>query len=637
MAWFMTLMLGLPRIAKRGVVLMLDAGLCVFTVWLAYYLRLGEFVVLSEGTFWPIAVSICLALSIFTFSGLYRFIFRYSGSIDLVLIARVSGVYGLLYSSIFTMIGVQGVPRTIGLIQPILLLVSIVGSRVLAGAWLDNKHPNINNSQHTVKRNVLIYGVGSAGLQMAASIAGSNDINLIGFIDDDTRLRGGIINGKVIYSPLELPNLVKRHAVREVYLTIPGISRTDRNAILSRMQTLCVATRTLPTFKELTQGAFTLSDLSDLDVDDLIGRDSVAPNDLLMRANIQGKVVLVTGAGGSIGSELCRQILRLNPFVLLLVERSEYSLYAIHQKLEQELSGREIRLLPLLACVRDGNRVDEIIGTWHPDTVYHAAAYKHVPLVEHNLLEGIKNNVFGTLRVCEASLKYGVRNFVLVSTDKAVRPSNLMGASKRLAEMLLQAMATIESTTKFSMVRFGNVLDSSGSVVPKFKEQIRTGGPVTLTHEDITRYFMTITEAAELVIQAGAMAEGGDVFVLDMGHPIKIKDLAQRMIALSGKTLRDDRNPDGEIAIEVVGLRPGEKLYEELLIGNSPQATLHPKIMRAQEAFTPWLDLQRVLNTLQSAVDRSDFVAAKTLMEGLVTGYTPDSQTVDWVYLERQC
>jgi len=400
-----------------------------------------------------------------------------------------------------------------------------------------------------------------------------------------------------------------------------------------------VAVRTLPGLSDIATGKVSLSDLRDLDIDDLLGREPVAPNQILMTKNIHNKVVLVTGAGGSIGSELCRQILSVGSVKLLLVELSEYALYTIHQELEEKLksSGDDklTVLVPLLASAQDTERMNEIMSTWHPDTVYHAAAYKHVPLVEHNPAEGVKNNVFGTLCTAQAAADHGVSDFVLVSTDKAVRPTNVMGASKRLAEMVLQAMAATNTKTKFSMVRFGNVLGSSGSVVPRFRQQIRDGGPITLTHPEITRYFMTIPEAAQLVIQAAAMSKGGDVFVLDMGEPVKIIDLARRIVELSGLTIKDETNPNGEIEIDVIGLRPGEKLYEELLIGENPKTTQHPRIIRASEEFIPWSIFEEKLHILKMALDINDVSVIRKMISELVSGYTPNQEIVDWVYLEQ--
>jgi FlaA1/EpsC-like NDP-sugar epimerase len=403
---------------------------------------------------------------------------------------------------------------------------------------------------------------------------------------------------------------------------------------------------------DIATGKVSVSDLRELDIDDLLGREPVQPNHLLMMKNVKDKVVLVTGAGGSIGSELCRQILKVGPAKLLLIEQSEFALYAIHQELEEKaaalsaltssemtVSGATV-LVPLLASTQDELRMRDIMSTWRPDTVYHSAAYKHVPLVEHNPAEGIKNNVLGTLRTAQAAAEMGVTDFVLISTDKAVRPTNIMGASKRLAEMVLQALAAkgaaTQLSTKFSIVRFGNVLGSSGSVVPRFRQQIRDGGPVTLTHADITRYFMTIPEAAQLVIQAGAMAKGGDVFVLDMGEPVKIIDLAKRLIELSGLTLRNEQKPDGDIAIETIGLRPGEKLYEELLIGENPESTSHPRIVKAREDFLSWAELEPKLEALSVALKADDVNAMRLMMKQLVRGYAPGSEIIDWVFMENR-
>jgi FlaA1/EpsC-like NDP-sugar epimerase len=402
------------------------------------------------------------------------------------------------------------------------------------------------------------------------------------------------------------------------------------------MRSAQVAVRTLPSFTDLAQGKVSISDLRELDIEDLLGRDPVAPVPSLLAKNIQGKVVLVTGAGGSIGSELCRQILQVGPEQLLMVEQSEFALYAIQQELEQQMNLQYCKAVPLvalLASVQDRVRMTQIMSSWRPHTVYHAAAYKHVPLVEHNPAEGLRNNVFGTLHTAQAALACGVSDFVLISTDKAVRPTNVMGASKRLAEMLLQALAATRPATQFTMVRFGNVLGSSGSVVPKFRQQLRAGGPITLTHADITRYFMTIPEAAQLVIQAGAMAQGGDVFVLDMGESVKIMDLAKRMIELSGLSLRDELNPEGDIEIEITGLRPGEKLYEELLIGDNPELTSHQRIMRAKEDFMAWPQLQLELAELESCLDSLDGDRIRDAVCRLVPGYAPSGTAPEWSHL----
>ncbi len=645
--------LALPRSAKRFVALMVDLSLCVLTVWLAYYLRLGEFISFAgssewaQGAVWAGVASVGIALPIFVVSGLYRAIFRYSGWPALLAVARAVGIYGLLYASVFTAIGVAGVPRTVGIIQPMLLLLFVGASRALARVWLGDQYLSILKRASRPK--VLIYGAGTTGRQLAAAMANSHEMQVVGFLDDDDRLHGHVLNGQPIYNPADLDSLATRLNISDVLLAMPSLSRKRRNEILSQIRSAHVAVRTLPSVTDLAQGKVSISDLRELDIDDLLGREPVTPNHILLAKNIVGKVVLVTGAGGSIGSELCRQILAVNPAKLLLIEQSEFALYAIHQELEEKLAGLDVAtppaLVPLLASVQDDDRMREIMSTWHPDTVYHAAAYKHVPLVEHNPAAGIKNNVLGTLRTAQAAAENGVSDFVLISTDKAVRPTNVMGASKRLAEMALQALAATQAGTggtvgtggtKFSMVRFGNVLGSSGSVVPKFRQQIRDGGPITLTHPEVTRYFMTIPEAAQLVIQAGAMAKGGDVFVLDMGQPVKIMDLARRMVELSGLTVKDEQNPEGDIEIAVTGLRPGEKLYEELLIGDNPKPTVHPRIMKTHEEFIPWAEFEAQLTALEMALNVNDVGVIRLMMQQLVAGYIPSDDIVDWVYLEQE-
>jgi FlaA1/EpsC-like NDP-sugar epimerase len=627
-------LLAMPRPAKRFVALAVDFTLCVLTVWLAYYLRLGEFVVISGNAFWAIGASICLAVPIFMVSGLYRAIFRYSGWPALLSVARAVGIYGLLYASLFTAIGVPEIPRTIGLIQPMLLLLFVGASRAFARVWLGDQYQRILKKSSRPK--ALVYGAGTTGRQLVGAMANSNEMQIVGFLDDDDRLHGHFLNGQPIYDPKDLFNLVETFAISDVLLAMPNLSRNRRNEILGQIRLAHVAVRTLPSVTDLAQGKVSITDLRELDIDDLLGREPVVPNFPLLGVNLRNKVVVVTGAGGSIGSELCRQILKNGPNKLLLIEHSEFALYSIHQELEVMQGDREVVLVPLLASVKDAERMQEIMSTWRPDTIYHAAAYKHVPLVEHNPAEGIKNNVFGTLRVAQAASENGVSDFVLISTDKAVRPTNIMGASKRLAEMVLQALASQVTGTKFSMVRFGNVLGSSGSVVPKFRQQIRDGGPITLTHAEVTRYFMTISEASQLVIQAAAMANAGDLFVLDMGQPVKILDLARRMIELSGLIVRDDQNPHGDIEIAITGLRPGEKLYEELLIGDNPEATSHPRIMKAREEFIPWRELEAKLGALELALNGNDVGAIRQIMLSLVTNYTPSDEIVDWVYLAQE-
>ena len=625
-------LLSLPRSAKIGVVLCVDISLIILSVWLAYYLRLGEFISLSNGALISLTTSIVFALPIFIISGLYRTIFRYSGWPALLTVARAIFIYGLLYASIFTAIGILGVPRTIGIIQPILLLLFVGTSRALARLWLSEQYQTLLKKAKQPK--FLIYGAGESGRQLARAMSGNQEMQVVGFLDDDNSLHGHVLNGQTIYNPADLSKLAKSLNIKDVLLAMPSVSRKRKNEILNQIQEVQVSVRTLPTVSDLAKGKVTISDLKELDIDDLLGREAVIPNQILLAKNITNKIVMVTGSGGSIGSELCRQIIKLRPKKLLLVEQNEFALYNIHQELERKKT--EVHIIPLLASVRERDRVDKITSTWQPDTLYHAAAYKHVPLVEHNLSEGVKNNVLGTLFTAQAAIKYKVENFVLVSTDKAVRPTNIMGASKRLAEMILQALAAENPSLKLSMVRFGNVLGSSGSVVPKFRQQIKEGGPITITHPEITRFFMTIPEASQLVIQAGAMATSGDVFVLDMGKPVKIIQLAERMIELSGLSIKNEENPDGDIEIEITNLRPGEKLYEELLIGNNPKITSHNRIMKAHETFLDWKILKDKIEILTIALYENDVQTVRRLLEELVTDYEPNMEIVDWIHLANK-
>ncbi|WP_281789133.1 nucleoside-diphosphate sugar epimerase/dehydratase [Limnohabitans sp. INBF002] len=628
----------LPRPVKRALALGADAFICAITVWMAFNLRLEAWTSWSHAHFIAFVGAVAFALPVFIVFGLYRAIFRYAGLPALMTVLKAVALYAVLYCLAFAVVGVPGVPRTVGVLQPLLLLLGITLSRAFVRYWLGGIYLGIVHRERLPR--VLIYGAGSAGRQLAAALKTSPELVVVGLLDDDARLHGQVLNGLKIYDPAAIVALVAKLRVTQVFLAIPSVSRGRRNQILELVRSAHVQVRTLPGVLELAQGKVQVSDLKELDIEDLLGRDPVPPNPLMLAKNITGKVVMVTGAGGSIGSELCRQIVKARPAVLLLVELTEYALYAVEHELQSLVSDAwmgDVRLLPLLANVRDASRMEEILRTWKPHTVYHVAAYKHVPLVEHNPAEGVKNNVLGTLNTAQLAAAHGVRDFVLISTDKAVRPTNVMGTSKRLAEMVLQAQALAMSDaggkTCFSMVRFGNVLGSSGSVVPLFRKQIKDGGPITLTDERITRYFMTIPEAAQLVIQAGAMASGGDVFVLDMGEPVKIIDLAKRMVELSGLTVRDDANLNGDIEIQVTGLRPGEKLYEELLIGDNPLPTSHARIMKAHEDFLPWGELQSKLAALGLALDANDVALIRTLLKGLVPGYQPEGEVVDWVYL----
>ncbi|MGV1837465.1 polysaccharide biosynthesis protein [Rhizobium rhizogenes] len=633
--------LALPRSTKRALALLVDASLCVLTVWFAYCLRLDDWVIL-EGVEWlPAIVSLLVAIPIFIVLGLYRAIFRYAGMSAFMTVVKAVAIYALAFMTIFTAISVPGVPRTVGILQPLLLLIAIGLSRMWTRYWLGNAYQRLLNRNQLAK--VLIYGAGASGRQLSGALANSAELNVVGYLDDDRNLHGSIMGGLPIYDPTDLPALVVSGDIKGVLLALPNASRQRRNEILESMRKARVTVRTMPDLTALAQGRVAVSDLRELDIEDLLGRNVIAPDRALIDKNIRGKVVMVTGAGGSIGSELCRQILKNGPSCLLLVEQNEFGLYAIHGELEKAAAtsgNSEIRIIPFLASIRDDRRLRQIMEAWRPKTVYHAAAYKHVPLVEYNPVEGIRNNVLGTLTTAEVARDCGVEDFVLISTDKAVRPTNIMGASKRLAEMVLQAMDADRKPgadgTNFAMVRFGNVLGSSGSVVPLFRHQIRDGGPITLTHPDITRYFMTIPEASQLVIQAGAMSGGGDVFLLDMGEPVRIADLARRMVELSGLTVRDEDEPDGDIELEITGLRPGEKLYEELLIGDNPQSTSHPRIMRAKEDFLPWLELSKKLAALQAALDENDVPLARGLLQNLVSGYAPSGEVIDLVFRERE-
>jgi FlaA1/EpsC-like NDP-sugar epimerase len=461
-------------------------------------------------------------------------------------------------------------------------------------------------------------------------------MRIVGFLDDDISLQGGRIHGLPVHAPERLEGLVASLRVADVIVAMPSVSRRRRKEVLERLRMAGVSVRTLPGLIDLAQGKVQASDIRELEIEDLLGRDSVTGDDAQIHELFKGACVAVTGAGGSIGSELCRQILAGAPATLLLIDSSEFALYDIHRELEGRIApDQPCRLIPLLGSVTDEPRMREILATWQPSAIYHAAAYKHVPLVEHNPIEGARNNVIGTLVMARLANEFRVARFVLVSTDKAVRPTNVMGATKRLAELVLQALAASSSISCYAMVRFGNVLGSSGSVVPLFRQQIRDGGPVTITHTDITRYFMTIPEAAQLVLQAGIMAEGGEVFVLDMGQPVRVYDLARNMIELSGLTVRSPDNPEGDIEIEVIGLRPGEKLYEELLIGNNPTTTAHPRIMMASEDFLAWPELEASLERLQHLLDMQDAAGVRILLTELVPEYQAGRLT-DWVSSARE-
>jgi FlaA1/EpsC-like NDP-sugar epimerase len=626
--------LTLPRFVKQIFAIIVDLNLCVLSTWLAFYLRLDEFILIKGVAFTAVIISGALALPIFWLLGLYRTIFRYSDLSIMLSVSIALLVYGLLYFLVFGVYGVAGIPRSIGILQPMLLFFAVVISRLFLKYLFGGNYLFKDKSQFLKK--ALVYGAGSAGRQLVSALVNSNELKVVGFIDDDDRLHGQVLQGQEIYSSLKIADLIKSKEVQLILLALPSISRSRRNEILKNLSNYPFQVKTLPTVADIIQGRVSLSDVKDLDIDDVLNRDQVLPNTELLIKNITSKVVLITGAGGSIGSELARQIAKLNPQKLLLLELNEFALYKIYEELI--IINNNFKIIPLLVNVQDQTKINEIFKTFRVDTVYHAAAYKHVPLVEENISESIKNNVFATLAVVKAALSQSVENFVLISSDKAVRPTNIMGASKRLAELCVKGLYqnAKNNKNKMSIVRFGNVLESSGSVIPKFKKQIKDGGPITLTHPDVARYFMTITEASQLVIQAGAMSEDCDVFILDMGQSVKIKDLIYRIVKLSGLNVKDEDNKEGDIEIKIIGLRPGEKLYEELLLGDNPQKTLHPKIQKAQDPFIPFNQLEIDLNILKTLLDHNKVLEVKDLLTKIVKTYQSNSTIVDHVYLEQR-
>lgn len=616
-----------PRTVKRLVVLAMDVVLSLLATWLAFSLRLDT-LHWPEGLQWRVyALAPLLAIPVFIRLGLYRAIFRYTGQAALLTTAKAVLVYAILLLALLLWVRWENVPRSLGVLQPLILLLLVGGSRALARFWLAGLGRAVARPER-----FLIYGAGMAGAQTAVALGMGGHYSLLAFADDDPAKIGRNINGVQVHAGAEVPDLVRKLGVTDILLALPSVNREHRNRIIERLRPLPVHIRTLPGMADLASGRVTVQDFRELDIEDLLGRDPVPPDVELLARDLAHKTVLVTGAGGSIGSELCRQIVRQQPSRLLLLDHSEYALYSIHQELVQlcRAEGFVTDLFPLLGSVNHEARLREICQTHRPHTIYHAAAYKHVPMVETNPAEGARNNVFGTLNMARVACDCGVARFVLVSTDKAVRPTNIMGASKRMAELVLQALAVeAGGKTCFSMVRFGNVLGSSGSVVPLFRRQIEAGGPITVTHTEVTRYFMTIPEAAQLVLHAGAMAVGGEVFVLDMGEPVRILDLAHRMIELSGLSVRDAANPQGDIEITITGLRPGEKLYEELLIGDNPTPTNHPRIMKAHEVSLSWPELQAQLDRLQRAAERGDEAGIRAVLKACVHGFGREGRPAD--------
>jgi FlaA1/EpsC-like NDP-sugar epimerase len=669
-------LVALPRWVKRITLLSTDVVLLVAALWLSFSLRLGVW-------YWPpggvensifglMFVAPVVAIPIFIRFGLYRAIIRFLGMRAAWSVVQAVALYAVLWGLLALLSGVPGIPRSVVLINAMVALLAVGGSRMLMRWLLNQVQEESGESRGRGRARLVIFGAGEAGRQLAVGLVQSPDYKLCGFVDDAAELQGRDLMGVPILSIEQLEPFVERQRVTELLLAIPSITRKARNQIIERLRPVPVRIRTLPGIVDLAKGEVNLSELHELDVEDLLARDPAEPDESLLQAQVNDQVVMVTGAGGSIGSEICRQILRRRPKVLLLFEMSEFALYEVDQKLlslvhnlvsesesesESERRGVSLvpRVIPLLGSVQDERRLTEILQAWEVDTIYHAAAFKHVPMIERSMSEAVKNNILGTVTLVKSAMVQEVKNLVFISTDKAVRPTNAMGASKRVAEMVLQALVAektpvfdelgsdlppmeVTRKTALSMVRFGNVLGSSGSVVPLFRKQIRNGGPITLTHQDIIRYFMTIPEAAQLVMQAGAMsgeAEAAEVFVLDMGEPVKIYDLASRMVELSGFRVRDEAHPEGDIEIKITGLRPGEKLYEELLIGDNPMPTQHPRIMKAHEEFVPWSELQPQLHSLQIAAENSDIEMIRGLLQRLVKGYQPESQIADWVYREQ--
>ncbi len=619
----------LPRDTKVSIAFTADAVAIPLTLFVAIALRRGS-IADSTGVDPTLYVFATLAaLATFALLGLYRAVFRYISHV-----ALVRAAFGVLVGcTIVAVFNSAALDREVSLnalvIFASLLLLYLIGSRLFVREIL--------HYTRGTKKRVAIYGAGAAGAQLVRALRETGTYKPVAFIDEDVMLHGTLVNGIKVYAPRVLSALVKRKRIATVLLAVPSCSRRQRQGILKSLESLPVHVRTVPEIGDILSGKAAIGDLREVDADDLLGRDAVAPNVKLLEACIREKAVLVTGAGGSIGSELCRQILRSGPARLLLLEISEAALYQIEREmrsLAKSIRREDVEIVPLLGNVSQGERMRDIMRTYGVQTVYHAAAYKHVPIVEHNVMEGIRNNVLGTLAVAQAAIECGAETFVLISTDKAVNPTNVMGASKRFAELILQALQA-GAATRLCMVRFGNVLESSGSVVPLFREQIRNGGPVTVTHKDIIRYFMTIPEASQLVLQAGAMAQGGDVFVLDMGQPVRIVDLAKRMINLMGATVRDEENPNGDIEIQFIGLRPAEKLYEELLIGENVTGTEHPMIMRATEHHIPWAQLKDTLSELVRALDSLDCSRARELLTETVMEYEPVSPLQDLVWVRN--
>lgn len=617
----------LPRKTKRMVMVMADTVILPASLLCAYVLRFAEPFPEAARQFWMYPLVAALCVPVFGRLGLYRAVVRFMGPRVVYAVVKGVAIVVALLALISHLPVAQPVPWTVLIIFWGVAVIYVGGSRFAVRSYLQK--------QRRRGERVAIYGAGGAGARLASALIGGQEFVPVAFIDDSVPLHGSAINGVEVFSPEELPRLIGELEITRVLLAVPSVSRRRRKQILRRLEDLHVHIQTMPNFSDLISGDARVDEIREVDVADLLGREAVPPDEKLLEKNIAGKVIMVTGAGGSIGSELCRQVMRIGPARLLLFEVSELALYSINRELVamcERDESLDVEIVPLIGSVCNKGRLVSIMSSYKVQTVYHAAAYKHVPIVEHNMLEGIRNNVFGTRSAALAAVESSVETFVLVSTDKAVCPTNVMGATKRLAEMVLQAINERGVDTRFSMVRFGNVLESSGSVVPLFREQIRRGGPVTVTHPEIIRYFMTIPEAAQLVLQAGSLGMGGDVFVLDMGKPVKIEDLARRMVQLMGLTVLSEDNPDGDIEIKFTGLRPAEKLYEELLIGNNVSGTAHPMVMRAEEKLLPWDDVCALLDSMEQAIQSSDCAAARAVLLQAVEEYKPSADVVDLVW-----
>ncbi len=636
--WF----LGLSRRTKATILITIDSMLVVLALWSSFSLRLGEFYIPKDDIWILFVLSPFLAVPIFIRFGLYRAIIRYIGGRAIWAIFQAISLYIVIFTVVVFQTQIGVVPRTITPLNWLVLLLFIGGSRFIARWWLANVYSGLVSGKvdECCIKKVIIYGAGSAGAQLASALECGKEFKPIAFIDDDKLLHKQKVNGLKIHSITALAYLIEKHQITDVLLAIPSASRARRSEIIRLLEPYPVHVRSMPGMVEIAQGKIKVDEVQEVDVADLLGRDAVAPDQSLLSENITDKVVMITGAGGSIGSELCRQIMVLQPAKVILFELNEFALYSIDKELRRAISKLavcEFEIIPVLGSVIDELRLKRVCTVLNVQTIYHAAAYKHVPMVEHNPCEAVKNNVLGTLCLAQVAIACHVETFVLISTDKAVRPTNTMGATKRFAELVLQGLSLEEGhNTRFTMVRFGNVLGSSGSVIPLFREQIAQGGPVTVTDPRIIRYFMTIPEAAQLVIQAGAMGQGGDVFVLDMGEPIKIVDLAKRMIHLSGLEVKDEHHLNGEVEITFTGLRPGEKLYEELLIGDNVSDTVHSRIMRAEEDVIPWEELNMRLDRLKTAVEKDDCLEMRAILMESVSGFVPQCEVRDWLWMAGQ-